>query len=37
MPHTIHWYGFYMTNNWKNDGVPGVTQEVIEASENYTY
>jgi FtsP/CotA-like multicopper oxidase with cupredoxin domain len=37
MPHTIHWHGFYMTNNWKNDGVPGVTQEVIEAGENYTY
>jgi len=36
-PHTIHWHGLYQTNNWKNDGVPGVTQEAIEAGDSYTY
>ena len=35
--HTIHWHGFYQNNNWKNDGVPGVTQEAIEAGDSYTY
>ncbi len=37
LPHTIHWHGLYQTNNWKNDGVPGVTQKNIEAGESFTY
>ena len=27
LPHTIHWHGIYQTNNWRNDGVPGITQK----------
>ncbi len=36
-PHTIHWHGLYQTNNWKNDGVPNVTQQAIEAGDSFTY
>lgn len=35
--HTIHWHGIYQRNNWRNDGVPGVTQKAIEPGETYTY
>ena len=35
--HTIHWHGFYMTDNWQADGVPGITQKAIEPGESYTY
>lgn len=37
LPHTIHWHGLYQKNNWRNDGVPGVTQKAIEPGETYTY
>jgi len=37
MPHTIHWHGTYQTNSWRNDGVPGFTQEAIKAGETFTY
>ncbi|MFQ5469846.1 MAG: multicopper oxidase domain-containing protein [Gammaproteobacteria bacterium] len=37
LPHTIHWHGIYQKNNWRNDGVPGVTQEPIEAGDTFTY
>lgn len=36
-PHTIHWHGFYQTNNWRNDGVPDITQKAIEAGDTFTY
>jgi len=26
-----------MTNNWRNDGVPGVTQQPIEPGDSFTY
>lgn len=35
--HTIHWHGFYMTDNWQADGIPDVTQKAIEPGESYTY
>lgn len=37
LPHTIHWHGIHMTDNWKNDGVPSVTQEQIKPGDDYTY
>lgn len=37
LPHTIHWHGLYQRNNWRNDGVPGVTQKAIEPGETFTY
>ncbi len=37
LAHTVHWHGLYQTNNWKNDGVPGVTQKNIEAGDSFTY
>lgn len=39
LPHTIHWHGFYQTDNWRNDGVPGVTQPGpgIQPGDTYTY
>lgn len=37
LPHTIHWHGLYQRNNWKNDGVPGVTQKAIEPGETFSY
>lgn len=38
LPHTIHWHGIYQRNiNWRNDGVPGVTQKAIDPGETYTY
>lgn len=35
METTIHWHGLRLDN--KNDGVPDVTQKVIEPYENHTY
>ncbi len=37
LPHTIHWHGFYQTNSWRYDGVPGVTQKAIEPGDVFTY
>ena len=37
LPHTIHWHGIYQRNNWRNDGVPGITQKAIEPGETFTY
>lgn len=37
LPHTIHWHGFHQLNNWRNDGVPGVTQKDIKPGETFTY
>lgn len=37
LPHTVHWHGIYMTDNWENDGVPNVTQEQIKPGDSYTY
>lgn len=37
LPHTIHWHGIDQINNWKNDGVPGVTQEPIQPGDTFTY
>src|SRR5690606_23293712 len=34
--HTIHWHGIYLTNTWKHDGVPDVTQKGIEPGESFT-
>jgi len=35
--HTIHWHGFYQRNNWRQDGVPDVTQKSIQPGESFTY
>ena len=37
LPHSIHWHGVNQTGSWKNDGVPGVTQEAIQPGESFTY
>ena len=38
LPHTIHWHGLYQTDNWRNDGVPGIAQpEAIQPGDTYTY
>ena len=38
LAHTIHWHGFYQTDNWQNDGVPAITQaEPIQAGDTFTY
>jgi len=38
LAHTIHWHGLYQHNNWKNDGVPGITQaKGIQPGATYTY
>jgi len=37
LPHTIHWHGMLQRGTWKNDGVPGVTQEQIEPGNSFTY
>jgi len=37
LSHTIHWHGFYQLNNWRMDGVPGVTQEPIKPGDTFTY
>ncbi len=39
LPHTIHWHGFYQTDNWQNDGVPGISQPGpgIKPGTTYTY
>lgn len=37
LAHTIHWHGQYMQDNWKNDGVPDITQEAIQPGEDFTY
>lgn len=35
--HTIHWHGLHQIDNWRNDGVPAVTQQPIEAGDTFTY
>ncbi len=35
MPSTIHWHGVRIDNRF--DGVPGVTQELVETGESFTY
>ncbi len=37
LTHTIHWHGVLQTNSWRNDGVPGVTQQPIKPGDTYTY
>ncbi len=37
LAHTIHWHGLYQRHNWRNDGVPAVTQPAIEPGETFTY
>ncbi|HHH35746.1 MAG TPA: copper oxidase [Gammaproteobacteria bacterium] len=37
LAHTIHWHGLYQKDNWRNDGVPGITQQPIEAGDTFTY
>jgi FtsP/CotA-like multicopper oxidase with cupredoxin domain len=37
LPHTIHWHGINQTGSWKNDGVPGITQEAVQPGETFTY
>ena len=38
LPHTIHWHGLYQTDNWRNDGVPGIAQpEGIQPGDTFTY
>jgi FtsP/CotA-like multicopper oxidase with cupredoxin domain len=37
LTHTIHWHGLLQKNNWRNDGVPDVTQKAIEPGETFTY
>ena len=37
LPHTIHWHGINQIGSWKNDGVPGITQEEIKPGDSYTY
>ncbi len=38
LAHTIHWHGLYQTDNWRNDGVPGIAQpEGIQPGETFTY
>ena len=37
LTHTVHWHGFLQTNNWRNDGVPDITQPPIKPGETFTY
>lgn len=37
LAHTIHWHGLHQIDNWRNDGVPGITQQAIEAGDTFTY
>lgn len=37
LSHTIHWHGQYMTDNWRNDGVPDITQPAIEPGDSFVY
>lgn len=37
LPHTIHWHGLYQKDNWRMDGVPGITQKPIEPGDSFTY
>ena len=37
LPHTIHWHGIHQKGSWRHDGVPGVTQKLIDAGESFTY
>lgn len=37
LPHTIHWHGMLQHGTWKNDGVPGTTQNAIEPGDTFTY
>jgi len=37
LAHTIHWHGLHQIDNWRNDGVPGITQKPVEAGDSFTY
>jgi FtsP/CotA-like multicopper oxidase with cupredoxin domain len=37
LPHTIHWHGMLQRGTWRQDGVPGVTQDAIKPGEDFTY
>jgi len=37
LPHTVHWHGIYQKNNWKMDGVPGISQRAIKPGGSFTY
>lgn len=37
LPHTIHWHGINQVGSWRNDGVPGVTQQSIEPGDSFVY
>ncbi len=37
LPHSIHWHGLLQRGTWRQDGVPGVTQEAIKPGEDFTY
>ena len=37
LSHTIHWHGVLQTGSWRNDGVPGITQQPIKPGETFTY
>jgi FtsP/CotA-like multicopper oxidase with cupredoxin domain len=37
LPHTIHWHGMLQRGTWRNDGVPGITQDAIKPGDSFTY
>lgn len=37
LPHTIHWHGMLQRGTWRQDGVPGVTQDAIKPGDSFTY
>jgi FtsP/CotA-like multicopper oxidase with cupredoxin domain len=37
LPHTIHWHGQLQRGTWRNDGVPGITQDAIKPGSDFTY
>lgn len=37
LPHTVHWHGMRQMGSWRNDGVPGVTQDAIKPGDSYVY
>ncbi|MDQ6960565.1 MAG: multicopper oxidase domain-containing protein [Mariprofundaceae bacterium] len=39
LPHTIHWHGLYQTDNWRNDGVAGISEPLpgILPGETHAY
>jgi FtsP/CotA-like multicopper oxidase with cupredoxin domain len=37
LPHTIHWHGMLQRGTWRQDGVPGVTQDAIKPGDDFTY